>query len=68
MYATITSGVRKALSVVVLLAVLQDSSAQQTAPKKDTVAVTKLQVTGTIRDATIFLPLIWPMKARRSIG
>ena len=51
MYATITSGVRKALGLVVLLAVLQDSTAQQTAPKKDTVAVSKLQVTGTIRDA-----------------
>lgn len=51
MYSTITSGFRKALGLVVLLAAIQDTTAQQQAPTKDTVAVVKTQVTGTIRDA-----------------
>lgn len=51
MYSTITSGFRKTLGLVVLLAAMQDTTAQQQAPKKDTVAVVKTQVTGTIRDA-----------------
>ena len=51
MYSTITSGVKKVLGLLILLAILQDTTAQQPVAKKDTVAVRKFQVTGTIRDA-----------------
>ncbi len=51
MYSTITSGVKKALGILVILALVQDAAAQQPNAKKDTVAIQKLQVTGTIRDA-----------------
>lgn len=51
MYSTITSGFRKALGLVVLLAAMQVTTAQQQAPTKDTAAVVKSRVSGTIRDA-----------------
>lgn len=51
MYSTIKSGFRKALGLVVLLAAMQVTTAQQQAPTKDTAAVVKSRVSGTIRDA-----------------
>ena len=53
MYSTISSGVKKAFGVLVLLGCLQQVQAQQPAPKADTAAkkAPRVQVTGTIRDA-----------------
>ncbi|HPN59377.1 MAG TPA: SusC/RagA family TonB-linked outer membrane protein [Chitinophagaceae bacterium] len=51
MYSTITSGFRKALGLILFLGAIQGVTAQEPAAKKDTVAVIKIQVTGTILDA-----------------
>ena len=51
MYSTIKSGFRKALGLFLFLGAMQHVTAQQPAAKKDTAAVIKIQVTGTISDA-----------------